>query len=343
MSSKKELTKSVRKIHISWYPSEIPRFGVESQACIETLLELIPKLAGLKRVVYTAELSFAMETLSNEESRWDHESGILPSLLRRVHQYHLECLVDVSLPFRQDMMSVLALFPHSPCLHTLNLSLDYDQKRAFEALHLVISTCSGLRKLSLISRTPLDLDDTTYNILRNRGHQALQLHTIEVAGPVVLLQESAQKCYAEFVDWSLIKQISLMNPINLVLLTVKPVSLRALKLGLDSVPELATIEAIKQLLCALFLNQRLEILEVSGHTSIAQAMTIDMLEPLGQTLRCLKVHGNEDVSGLGKRSVYSMTEIERLGQAMKRLETLGLDINYDGHWVGKFSVSFPCE
>ena len=115
---------SVREVQILWFPSETPGPGNESQRSLELLTQLIPRLNGLKWLVYKVETTFARTTLSYEESRWDNKSGFLPSLLYALHLHHPYCRLDVSLPYRQDLVSVLALLVHSPCLYSLTTAID---------------------------------------------------------------------------------------------------------------------------------------------------------------------------------------------------------------------------
>lgn len=331
MSSDEVLISSVREIHIFLLPSEVLHSGDEGQNCLDLLIDLIPRLTGLKRLLYQVEISFAMSSLSPEESRWDHHSGVLPSLLHTLHHYHPNCCLDVTLPPRQDLVSVLALLTHSPCLHSLTTALDDDQRIAFTYLIRVTSTCPNLRKFSVVLRTRNSFgpEYAIYHELQNLGSRSLQLEALVVDGPLVLLQEHLGPASADFLDWSALRELTLINPLNVVLLTHLPLNLRVLCLRLDTVQEFSTVQSISSLFRSLLANQRLETLEVRGSPAMCQAITPEMLEPLGETLCCLKVHGNEDVAGLGKRSVYSRADLERLGQTMGRLHTLGLDINID--------------
>ena len=110
-------------------------------------------------------------------------------------------------------------------------------------------------------------------------------------------------------------------------------SIRVLQLGLDSVEVFGSVETIKLLLYSLSSTQRLEVLDISGCAAVTQAVAVDLLKSLGQTLRCLKVHGNQDVAGVCERHVYSTADLEHLGQTMKCLEIFRFDINYNGNWV----------
>ena len=110
-------------------------------------------------------------------------------------------------------------------------------------------------------------------------------------------------------------------------------NLRALQLRLDTVLEVNTVEMIRSMFRSLFASQKLEVLDVGGCTAVPQAITTDMLARLGKTLRCLKVHSNEDAGGPCKRCVYSVTDLERLGQTVRSLHTLGLDVSFDRQWV----------
>ena len=101
------LIASVREIRIVLFPSELLHSGDEGKHCLDVLMDLIPRLTGLKRLVHQVELSFAMSTLSPEESVWDRRSGILPSLLHTLHQYHPNCRLHISLPYRPDLWSNL--------------------------------------------------------------------------------------------------------------------------------------------------------------------------------------------------------------------------------------------
>jgi len=335
VSNDESLIASVREIHIFLLPSELLHSGDEGQHCLNLLINLIPRFTGLKRLLYQVELSFAMGSLGLEESRWDHHSGILPSLLRTLPQYHPNCTLDVTLPYRQDLVSVLALLTHSNCLHSLKTALDDDQRMAFKYLVGVTSTCPNLKRLSIVLRTRNSFgpEYAIYHELKNLGSRSLQLEALEVDGPLVLLKEHVGSTSADFLEWSALKELTLINPLNVVLLTHLPMNLRVLRLRLDTVQDFSTVQSISSLFRSLLANQRLETLEIGGPPMMCQAITPEMLEPLGETLGCLKVHGNEDVAGLGTRSVYSLADLERLGQTMGGLHTLGLDISIDEQWV----------
>jgi len=332
VSNDESLIASVREIHIFLLPSELLHSGDEGQHCLDVLIDLIPRLAGLKRLIYQVELSFDMSTLSPEESAWDHQSGILPLLLHTLHQYHPNCRLDISLPYRLDLMSILALLAHSPCLKSLIINVHDQQMLAFKSLLRVVSTCPNLRRLSILSRTSFDPAYTTHE-LRSQRNCPLQLETLEVDGPLVLLKKGLDHPSADFVDWSTLRELTLINPLNITVLTYKHISLRILRIRLDTVPGFSNVEEVRPLLRSLLANQRLEVLEAGGSSAVPHAITPEMLEPLGTTLRCLKIHGNEDMAGLCKRFAYSLADLEQLGETLKTLHTFGLDINFDGQWV----------
>jgi len=332
MSSDNILIASVREIHIFLLPSELHHSGDEGQHCLDLLMDLIPKLTGLKRLIYQLELSFAMSTLSPEESVWNRRSGILPLLLHTLHQYHPNCRLDISLPYRPDLTSILALLAHSSCLKSLIMNAHDQQMPAFKSLLRVTSTCPNLRRLSILSRTSFDPAYPAHE-LRSQRNCPLQLEALEVDGPLALLKKDLDHPSTDFVDWSTLRELTLINPLNVAVLMYKHISLRVLRIRLDTVPGFSNVEEIRPLLHSILANQRLEVLEASGSPAVPRAITPAMLEPLGTTLRRLKIHGNEDVAGLCKRFVYSLVDLEHLGETLENLHTFGLDINFDAQWV----------
>lgn len=332
MSSDKILIASVREIQIFLFPWELLHAGDEGRHCLDLLIDMVPKLRGLKRVIYRVELSFAMSTLDLEESRWDHSSGILPSLLRTLHQHHPKCRLDISLPYRPDLWAIVALITHAPCLESLIINAHDQQTLAFKWLMRVVSSCPNLKRLSILSRTSFDEAYTTHK-LRSQRNCPLQLESLEVDGPLVLLDENLGHPSTDFLDWSTLRELTLINPLNFCTLTYTHINLRVLRIRLDTVQGFNNVDEIRRLIGALLANQRLELLEVGGSFAVPQAIPPEVLEPLGTTLRCLKIHGNEDMDGLCKRPVYSLAELEQLGKILQNLHTLSLDVNFDGQWV----------
>ena len=168
---------SIRELQIHWFPSIIPHLGDEGRGCLELLIELLPRLSGLKNLIYTVENAFAMENLSHEESHWDDQHGILPWLVDGLNVHHPNCRLSVASTPRQGLVLVLGLLAQSSNLYSLTITLDDRQKLAFNALLRVASTYPNLRNLSITSHNifgpkhfpHLNANDSTCLYLRNQG------------------------------------------------------------------------------------------------------------------------------------------------------------------------------
>ncbi len=79
----------------------------------------------------------------------------------------------------------------------------------------------------------------------------------------------------------------------------------------------------------------LEELDLTGFTG---QLDVEVFKHLGKTLTTIRLHEDEDCSGLCRRRVLSNTEIEDIGRYCPGLRRLGLDVAYNGSWV---SLAWP--
>ena len=329
VSNNAPLHTSVQEINIHWFPSVFSLCGDEGHGCLKLLKRLLPRLSGLKHISYTAEKSFAMNHLSHEECHWDYQSELLPSLINGLNKYHPNCRLSVTLPPRQDLVVALELVFSSKNLYSLTTTFEDPQKLAFDALLRLASIRPNLRKLSITSRG----NESNYHHLTSQANFPLNLEVLEVDGIVLSVDEHAESSCIALLEWSRLRKLSLTDPINFHVLVSQTMNLRSLHIGPETSLGSIPVEGIRPWLHSVVNSQRLEEFYVSGCNTVSRCITPAMLEPLRKTLRSLKIHEYEDQTGICLRRVYSVTDVELLGNTMEVLENLGLDLNYDGEWV----------
>ena len=128
--------------------------------------------------------------------------------------------------------------------------------------------------------------------------------------------------FIALLEWPRLRKLSLTDPTNFSVLMKNPIDLRSLRIGPETSLGSIRVEGIEPWLCCMFKSQRLEEIDVSGCTAVSCCITMDVLNPLKSTLRSLKIHGNEDQTGICKRKAYSVTDLECLGNTMGEVGTL---------------------
>ena len=282
-----------------------------------------------------------MENLSHEESHWDNQHGILPWLVDGLKVHHPNCRLSVPSTKRQDLVLVLGLLAQSSNLYSLTITFDGRQKLDFNTLLRVASTYPNPRNPNITSHNIfgpkhfhyLNANDSTCLYLRNQGNWPLHLEILEFDGIVLSMDEHRGYPFTALLEWPRLRKLSLTDPTNFSVLMKIPIDLRSLRITPETSLGSIRVEDVEPCLCCLFNSQRLEELDVSGCTAVSRCITTDVLNPLKSTLRSLKIHGNEDQTGICKRKAYSVTDLECLGNTMGKLEHLSLDLNYEREWM----------
>ena len=323
---------SVREISIQCFSPIDSEQANELRAVFDSLSNLIPRLVGLKRVTYRVHNSFGRDALSFEESIWDHRSAIFPSLLRALNAYHPHCLLSVSFPGRVDLVSVLSYLAKSPCLYSLTVVIHDGQDLACQELFNVSSTCPRLSTLR-ISSGELDRQSSAlYCIPLGHDYPKMRLETLELDGsfvsPSILGAEEQEVSLPDILDMSVLRNLSLTQSRHNLATAMRVENLRSLKMDLSEDIDKAVC---KEALPCLFRDHALEELDLTNCLSLIDT---DSLIALKHTLRVMRIHEREDETGICKRQVFSDRQIESLGEILPGLHSLGIDLNYNGGWVG---------
>ena len=286
---------------------------------------------------YKVDTSLALKGLKVQESSWDHEFGMLPTLLSALHKHHPHCRLSVSLPSRIDLVSTLSQLANSSCLYSLIIAIHDGQHMACGELFRILPTCPNLRILNISSTNFFNSHNKCLYLRQTeQGNTVVRLDNLKLDGPIFYpgKQEhdiaKPETSPFDFLDLSSFNKLSLTHPGHLLNLLSTSMNLRYLSFDPMTSRLSDCSNGVKALLPSLFTNQRLEELYLTGCIDI---LAIDSMKPLKDTLKCLKIHENEDELAICKRRVFSDQEIETLGKTFPKLEYLSLDVNYNGQWV----------
>lgn len=277
-----------------------------------------------------------MKGLNFQESSWDHDFGMLPTLLSALHKHQPRCRLSVSLPTRIDLISALSQLANSSCLYSLDIAIHDGQHLACRELFRIGPACPNLRTLKILSSKFTAPDKCLYLAPPEEGDAVMRLDSLELDGPIFYHGEQEYDCTKQetslfaFLDPSSLRRLSLTHPGHLLDFLSTSMNLRYLSLDAAMSWVSDCNNSGNALLPSIFSSQRLEELYLTGCINV---LTIDSMKALRGTLRCLKIHENEDEFAICKRRVFSDQEIQNLGETFPTLEYLSLDVNYDGQWV----------
>lgn len=196
--------------------------------------------------------------------------------------------------------------------------------------------CPNLRTLKILSSKFTAPYKCLYLAPPEEGDAVMRLDSLELNGPIFYNGEQEYGCTKQeisplaFLDLSSLRRLSLTHPGHLLDLLSTSMNLRYLSLDFALFWVSDCNNSGDALLTSIFTNQRLEELVLTGCINV---LTIDSMKALRGTLKCLKIHENEDEFAICKRRVFSDQEIQNLGETFPTLEYLSLDVNYDGQWV----------
>lgn len=313
---------SVREILILFYPSDLPHIELAAQRIFTLLIALMPRLRGLKHVSYKVETSFAMKGLNFRESDFDHDIGMLPTLLNALHKHHLLCRMSVSLPARMFPVSPIPPVANSPCLYSLTIAIQDGQHLACGELIRRTTTCTYLKVLKILSFNVTMPYRCLYLASPREGDAVMRLDSLDLDGPIFYpgeheyIRTKQETSPFDFVDLPSLRRLSLTHFEHMLIMPSTSINLRYLSFNpaMNWGSDLG--DKIKALLPSIFTEQRLEELYFTGCTDV---LSIVSMKRLKDSLKRLKIHENEDKSAICKRRVFSTVEIQALGETLTSL------------------------
>ncbi len=327
---------SVRKILILFYTADLPHIPDAARRSFTLLIELLPRLRGLKHVSYKVDNSFAMKGLNFRESDFDHDFGMLPTVLKALHKHHPRCRLGVSLPARMDPVSPLSPVANSPCLYSLTIAIQDKQYLACGELIRIATTCTNLKVLKILSFNVTMPYRCLYLASPGEGDAVMRLDSLDLDGPIFYpgeheyVRTKQETSPFDFVDLPSLRRLSLTHFEHMLAMPSTSINLRYLSFNPAKNWGSDLSDKIKALLPTIFADQRLEELYLTGCTDV---LSIVSMKPLKDSLKRLKIHENEDESATCVRRVFSAVEIQTLGETLTNLEYLSLDVNYNREWV----------
>lgn len=330
----KQIQSFVREINIKCFPSELPKVASANRRRWQDILQLIPRLIGLRHLSYIVETSFAMEGLNFEESRLEHQYRNLTDLIRSLQQRSTTCRLSLDLPAQVDLISVLPRLVNNSSLYSLSIVVHSGQVLAAEKVLSTVSTCPNLRELRIKSCNFTDSSRSLCIGFPGARYAALQVYREELLGSAFVLEHSSdpdvKAPLSEFLDLKVVEKLSLLSSMYPLSTISNSTSLRSLHLDLSTTIRFDQDSSVEAGLAMLLLEQRLEQLSLTGGM---HAISIESLASQKHTLRTLSIHEHEDETGICKRLVLSDYDIGKLGKALPDSDELSLDLNYDGSWV----------
>lgn len=324
----------VQEINIICFPSEIPKLGWAYRRRWRHMIQLLPQLGGLRHVSYAFETSLAMQGLIFEESGLEHGHETLPDLLWLLNKHPATCRLSVILPARIDLISVLSHFINKFSLYSLTIVVHRGQVAASEKLLGVVSSCPNLRELRLMSQNFTGPSEPIFITNPGRKEFTMWLHKLEMQGPILLLKQPEDSETGTHLFNILVPEtassLSFTSTSQLINATSSLPRLRSLQMDMSGCLKIYDKGRIKARLTIVLINSQLEELSLTGSMEI---LAIESLEPLEQSLRNLRIRENEDEFKICTRQVFSHYEIKRVNQTLPKLQSLSLDLNYNGSWV----------
>ena len=249
--------------------------------------------------------------------RWDAQYNVPNRIIKALYEYHPRCRLYIRVVPGDDTAVVLPRLRYVSCLHSLIVNFSSEQLQAYVELLLIASNCRNLKGLAIQSVT--GFGDQFQNLgLRSEGLRALEID--QVVPHDTRLTDN--------IDCSALERLS-VNSLSFFLFRNATARLKGLRsLRIDRCWSYDwLLEPFKSFLHTCLV---LEELDLTGFTAQSDVF---LFQHLGKTLKRLRLHEHEDPSGICRRRVLSISEIEDLGRNCPRLRRLGLDVAYDGCWV----------
>lgn len=221
-----------------------------------------------------------------------------------------------------DTSVALADLRSDTSLVSLVVTLSNGHFEAFAELQSTAHSCPNLKELSIAIKSH---DGEPGPQWQSVPGKCLHLSTLLLDG--CCSRDTGVTNLAAMTDMSKLKSLSILNVSILPVLSCE--GLRSLKIAysdswIDDVSDLV------ELINFLYRCNSVEELDLSGATA---CMDAQILQHLGKSLKVLRLHEYESAFGPQIRRILSDTQIEALGVQCPNLDTLGLDIGYDGQWV----------
>ena len=261
-------------------------------------------------------------------SRWGSGHSISKPILENLVKFSPQTHLYYEIMGVFDTSVALSELRSNPTLVSLAVILSNGHFEAFSELQVAAHSCPNLVRLSI---TIQPHDDEPGPQWQDVPGKCLRLSTLQLDG--CCSGVTGVKNLAAMTDMSRLKNLSVLNVCSIPILSCE--GLRSLKVALND-QRLDDCSDLDQMSEFLYRCSSIEELDLTGATV---CMDSQLLEHLGKSLKVLRLHEYESKLGLQRRRILSEEQIEALGVQCPNLDTLGLDIGYQGQWVSWTQVS----
>jgi len=236
-----------------------------------------------------------------------------------------DCHLCVEIFATPGMYVTLSEMRSNTCLTSLAVTVGGAMFQAFTELQLTVYSCPSLRTLSVTIGPTGQAPEESPMKWMDYSDQPLTLHTLKLDG--FCPKATNGSALAMVTKVSALRHLSIINVFHVPNLDCENLrSLRVVPVETDfDVPQEMTWMTQFLHSCKF-----LRVLDVTGFT---KCFDPPLLEHLGKTLKCLRLHQYESRSGLQRRPILSSDAISTLGITCPHLDFLGLDIAYQQQWV----------
>lgn len=221
-----------------------------------------------------------------------------------------------------DTSIALVDLRNNPSLVSLAVTLSNGHFEAFAELQSTAHSCPNLKELSIAIKSHDDEPGPQWQSIPGK---CLHLSTLLLDG--CCSRDTGVTNLAAMTDMSKLRSLSILNVSVLPALSCE--ELRSLQIAYSDL-WIDDDSDLDEVIKFLYRCNSIEELDISGSMA---CMGAEILQHLGKSLKVLRFHEYESTSGPHIRRIPSDTRIEALGVQCSNLDTLGIDIDYDGQWV----------